>query len=248
MQSRGYFANISQQYAAGRPTYPSAMFEFLCNKSPGLDRAWDCATGSGQAASQLTGRMRYVVATDISINQLDCLPDQQSMSALACSAETSPFRSESFDLVTVGQALHWFHLDAFFEEANRVLKPGGLLAVWCYGACTTSPAVDALYWQLYDRQLGEYWPPGRELVDQSYGTIAFPYQRIETPVFAMEQHWSAQQYMAYLASWSAVDRYKQSHGKDPLPDFENALLSVWEEGVTQKITWPIVMLAGFKPG
>ena len=28
------------------------------------------------------------------------------------------------------QALHWFDTDAFYAEAARVLRPGGVLAVW----------------------------------------------------------------------------------------------------------------------
>ncbi|MCP4490067.1 MAG: class I SAM-dependent methyltransferase, partial [Gammaproteobacteria bacterium] len=35
-----------------------------------------------------------------------------------------------FSLITVAQALHWFNIDFFFKEVKRVLKPGGILAVW----------------------------------------------------------------------------------------------------------------------
>jgi SAM-dependent methyltransferase len=33
---------------------------------------------------------------------------------------------EVIDLVTVAQAAHWFDLPKFFDEANRVLRPGSL--------------------------------------------------------------------------------------------------------------------------
>ncbi|WP_211263129.1 methyltransferase domain-containing protein [Thioalkalivibrio nitratireducens] len=54
-----------------------------------------------------------------------------------------PAYSGVFDLITVGQALHWFDFPAFYAEAARVLRPGGVLAAWGYGLMQVSPAVDA---------------------------------------------------------------------------------------------------------
>jgi len=45
-------------------------------------------------------------------------------------AEALPFPENTFDLVTVGLAFHWFDQEKFLDEANRVLKPGGLLAIY----------------------------------------------------------------------------------------------------------------------
>ena len=45
----------------------------------------------------------------------------------------------SVDLVTVAQALHWFDLPRFYDEVQRVARPGGLIAVWCYQLHTISP-------------------------------------------------------------------------------------------------------------
>ena len=39
----------------------------------------------------------------------------------------------SVDLVLVAQAAHWFDLPAFYAEVARVLRPGGVLAVWSSG-------------------------------------------------------------------------------------------------------------------
>lgn len=38
----------------------------------------------------------------------------------------------SVDLVTVGMAVHWFQLDEFWAEVGRVLRPGGVLAIYGY--------------------------------------------------------------------------------------------------------------------
>ena len=45
----------------------------------------------------------------------------------------------SLDLVTICQALHWLDLDTFYSEAERVLKPGGVLAVIGYHMTRVAP-------------------------------------------------------------------------------------------------------------
>ncbi len=50
------------------------------------------------------------------------------------SFDNLPAADNSVDLVTVSQAVHWFlPIENFYEEVNRVLKPGGCLAVFEYG-------------------------------------------------------------------------------------------------------------------
>jgi SAM-dependent methyltransferase len=51
--------------------------------------------------------------------------------ALDGTAEAIPLPDESADAVTVGQAFHWFDGPAALAEIERVLRPGGALAlVW----------------------------------------------------------------------------------------------------------------------
>jgi hypothetical protein len=52
------FSPVAERYVRARPTYPDALFEWLANEAPALDVAWDCATGSGQAAQSLAARSR----------------------------------------------------------------------------------------------------------------------------------------------------------------------------------------------
>jgi len=58
-----YFSRVSVSYARFRPTYPSGLFADVARHAPALDCAWDCATGSGQAALGLSRHFREVIAT-----------------------------------------------------------------------------------------------------------------------------------------------------------------------------------------
>src|SRR6476661_5086114 len=72
---------------------------------------------------------------------------------------------QSVDLVTAAHALHWFDIGGFFGEAQRVLVPGGALAVWCYGdPKLDDPLLDAMLYRFNRGTVEEYWPPERDLV------------------------------------------------------------------------------------
>ncbi|MHC5016558.1 MAG: class I SAM-dependent methyltransferase, partial [Planctomycetota bacterium] len=53
---------------------------------------------------------------------------------LVGSAENTELAACSFDVVTASQCWHWFDHDAALREADRVLRPGGLLVIahYCY--------------------------------------------------------------------------------------------------------------------
>jgi len=66
IRSEDHFSTIAAAYARGRLGYPAALFDHLSGLCEAHARAWDCATGSGQAVPGLASRFRNVIATDIS--------------------------------------------------------------------------------------------------------------------------------------------------------------------------------------
>src|SRR5687768_7980730 len=129
-----HFSGVASGYATFRPRYPTALFDWLATVAPARDTAWDCAAGSGQATLALAERFGRVIATDASDAQLGSAPAHPRVEYRVATADVSGLPPASVDLVTVAQAVHWFDFDRFYDEVRRVARPGGIVAVWCYGA------------------------------------------------------------------------------------------------------------------
>jgi len=159
---KDHFSDASNDYRLYRPRYPSELFAYLASISPERKQAWDCATGSGQAALELSGYFSKVIATDASSTQIESArcDDKTAVCFRVASAEKSGIEANSVDLITVAQALHWFDIQAFSKEVNRVLKPGGVLAVWTYNLLQIQPEIDAQVNHLYASILNDFWRSG----------------------------------------------------------------------------------------
>lgn len=239
-----YSANAAS-YATYRPRYPRRLFEWLASIAPDRRAAWDCGTGSGQAASGLAEQFAQVMATDPSVAQLAHAVRHPAVAYAAMSAEHSALSSGSVSLVTVAQALHWFDRPSFYAEARRVLVAGGVLAVWSYGLLTLhDSALDEMIRRFHGETVGPYWPPERRLVDEGYRALDLPFTPIAAPVLAMEAEWTLGQLAGYLSTWSAVQRARTATGFDPLPGIVGELRGQWgsEDGL-RRVEWPLVLRA-----
>jgi SAM-dependent methyltransferase len=223
------FSTQAAAYATSRPRYPAALFELLAALAPACDLAWDCATGSGQAALGLAEHFARVIATDLSDGQLRHAERHPRVTYRRADAHASGLDAGSVDVVTVAQALHWLDHAAFFAEVQRVLRPRGVVAVWCYDLVRIAPEVDAVVDRYYHETLRDDWAPERRLVDEHYRTIPFPFEELEAPPFTIELRWTRPRLLGYLRSWSATRAYQERTGRDPLPEVERALERVWPD-------------------
>lgn len=100
------------------------------------DLAVDVGCGSGQSTVVLQPFFKKVFGLDVSSNQIKaarklCVPGCEFR--IGSAEDLSEFPDSSVDLVTCCQAAHWLDLEAFYSEADRVLKPQeGLLAIYGY--------------------------------------------------------------------------------------------------------------------
>lgn len=239
-----HFSRISSGYAAHRPRYPEILFDLLAEASPARSLAWDCGTGTGQAAVGLARRFRRVVATDASASQVRRAAPCPHLRYAVARAEAAPLRAAASDLVTVAQALHWLDLDAFYAEARRVLVPGGLLAVWTYGRGRVDGGrIDAALEHFYVHVAGPFWPPERHWVDVGYEGLPFPFDEVRLEAPEMTEVWSLEQLLGYIGTWSAVVRCREATGTDPVAGLASRLEPLWGEG-RRRVAWPLALRAG----
>jgi SAM-dependent methyltransferase len=187
-----------------------------------------------------------VLASDASARQVLSASPHAGVRYFVARAEAVPLRSRSAGLVTVAQALHWLELPEFYQEARRVLRPGGLLVAWTYGNQRVDGGpVDEVMGDFYHRVIGSYWAPERRWVETGYRTLGFPFDEIPIQSPPMVAEWNLAQLLGYLGTWSAVVRCREVTGGDPLTDLAARLLPLWgDPSSARRVEWPISVRAG----
>jgi len=246
MSFKDHFSGHAESYASFRPRYSPQLFDFAASLPRRRDLAWDCATGNGQAAVDLAERFVRVIATDASEQQIALAVPHPRVEYRRALAEDSGLASGSVDLVTVASAAHWLDFDRFYAEVERVLAPGGALAVWTYNLPRIAPELDPLVDRLARNLVGPYWPPERRWVNEEYRTLPFPFAEVEVPALWMEERWSLDRFLHYVGTWSATTRYLQANGRDPRELIRGELESAWGDPDSPRtIRWPLMMRAGY---
>lgn len=233
------FSESSSLYKKFRPDYPDALYNYLLSLVDSTHKAWDCGTGNGQVAVMLAQHFKEVKATDISQQQLDAATKLDNIEYKACRAGQTPFEDNSFDLITVAQAVHWFDFEAFYTEVQRVAKPQAILAVWGYGLLKITDEIDAYIQDFYNQIIAAYWNVERKYIDEAYQTIPFPFDEIETPTFSITKEWKLKDLEGYLNTWSAVKRYKKTIGENPVDKLITQLSKVWSAATKHTVEFPI---------
>jgi SAM-dependent methyltransferase len=236
---KDHFSGHATAYARYRPTYPAALYDWLAAQVSEPDCAWDVATGNGQAAVELAKRFRRVIATDGSAEQIAQASQAANIEYRVETAEANSLADHSVDLVTVAQAYHWFDHAAFVRELPRVSRPQGVLAIWTYALAEINAEVDRVVRKFYSGPLDAFWPAERRLVEAGYRSLQFPWPELEVPEFLLQQHWSLDDLLGYLRTWSAVQRYQLANKTDPVTEWQAEFATAWGEPEKLTINWPL---------
>jgi SAM-dependent methyltransferase len=247
MTFKDHFSKQAADYAKFRPRYPRELFEYLGGIAPSRLLAWDCATGNGQAAVELAEVFDRVIATDASEKQIANAQPHERVEYRVAPAENSGLQSATVDLIMVAQALHWFGLARFYEEARRVLKNNGVLVASAYKFSHITPEIDQLVnYRYYGEVVGRFWPSERVLVEK-FEELPFPFSKIQTPSFEMIAQWNLEHLVGYLRSWSATQRFIAANQRDPLDEIADELRAAWgNTKQTRRVIWPLTLRVGIK--
>jgi SAM-dependent methyltransferase len=242
------FSAASGEYATARPTYPAALFNALAALAPTTECAWDCGTGSGQAAAGLAQFFDSVQATDASAEQISHAVPHPRVSYQVATAARSGLLDRSVDLISVAQALHWFELPEFYAEVRRVARPSAVLAIYGYDWFYIAPQIDQLVNRWLLQPVQAYWHPRVRLLWDRYRTIEFPFQEVAEPRLGIYLSWTLQQLIDYYRTWSATRGKIAAEGERFLIDAYEALTSVWGDPMASRsVLMPITLRLGRIP-
>ena len=238
------FSTQSDLYAKYRPTYPPELYEYVLRFVTRRDAAWDCATGNGQVARALAAHFKYVFATDISENQLRHAASAGNIVYSLSPAEMTPFADSSFDLVTVGQAFHWFDATAFCREATRVARPGAIVAIWGYVSGKPAHAVDQLLHRWNYDVISPYWEPERKHVHARYETLPFEFELVGKRDIRIVVEWNFDELIGHMRTWSAHQSMLRKAGDAAFLGMAEEMRSAWPDGTTKPFVFDVFMKVG----
>ena len=174
------FTGRAENYAKYRPSYPPAVLELL-REEAGLSRESaiaDVGSGTGKLSILFleNGNRVYGVEPNDEMRATAerLLAGFANFVSVKATAEETGLREASVDIVTAGQAFHWFEPAAARREFDRILRPGGhVVLVWNDWGGTSSPvnqAYDDLLEEfgLFFRQTKHSNASGEEVVSQFY--------------------------------------------------------------------------------
>jgi SAM-dependent methyltransferase len=122
------FARSPGAYERGRPEYPAEAVRHFVELLPARASVLDLAAGTGKLTRPLAAAGLQVTAVEPVAEMRAALPP--GVPALDGTAEAIPLGDAAVDAVTVAQAFHWFDGEAALAEIARVLRPGGVLALF----------------------------------------------------------------------------------------------------------------------
>jgi len=151
----------AQHYAAARPTYPSALYDLILSRCPSLwGQCIDLGCGTGQATVTLAKHFDSVIGIDPSATQLENATRHPKITYIHGTMEdqlVGKFPEQSVSCIVSAQTVHWMDIPKLYEEVNRILVPGGVLALWTYGNVTfpNDPTLEEKVFYLYEDILGD---------------------------------------------------------------------------------------------
>jgi ubiquinone/menaquinone biosynthesis C-methylase UbiE len=245
MGEANLFSIQAEEYSKYRPKYPFELFKFLASVSRGHEKAWDCATGNGQAAIGLAQYFDSVIASDISEKQLANSFKDIKVKYFIASAEDSKIESSTIDLITVATAIHWFDKVKFFKEVKRILKPYGVLAFWNYTYTFISKDIDELIIYYVNEILGEkYWDQQALDVFRNEYTFEIPFEELVIPDIEMSCKWNLEEFIKYLYTWSSAQSYLKKNNTSPINLIYSNLKNLWgDEEERKNIKWKFLFRA-----
>ncbi len=146
------FAADPERYERGRPGYPAAVMETI-GRFAALEphhRILDLAAGTGKLTRLLPRDLRIVAVEPVRAMRQYLARMIAGIDIVGGVAEALPFADQTFRLITVGQAFHWFDAGRAWRQFERVLEADGAVALVWNARDRSIDWVDQI-WSIMDR-------------------------------------------------------------------------------------------------
>ena len=243
----------AENYSKYRPTYPEELKQAILSYmlANGYDESaasltLDIGCGTGISTRLFGSSFTAVCGIDISHEQLKQAVAKQGMNELYVMslAETTCFRDNTFDLITVGQAWHWFNKERFNAEVARILAPNGFIAIFAYSRprIINCEEADALHSKFHFETLGPYWSERRQLVDGHYSSMVLPFDtRLRVDDLFISKQVRLNGFMEYINTFSAVQLInKMNPGNELLGELRRDLAAAIVDSGVEENSNPIL--------
>jgi ubiquinone/menaquinone biosynthesis C-methylase UbiE len=178
------FSSRVENYVKYRPSYPSEILHFLTKKHILSNNSVIADVGSGTGIlSELflkNGNVVYGIEPNVDMRSAGekYLMNYPNFISINGSAEFSPLDDDSIDLITAGQAFHWFDVSKAKDEFQRILRPNGHLV---------------LIWNTRKKKGNPFWEAHEQFV-QKYGT---DYQEVRRGEKSVEGFFNCEKRVLY---------------------------------------------------
>jgi SAM-dependent methyltransferase len=157
MDSTKRFSSRVENYVKYRPGYPQAVLDLLREKCglTGASVVADVGSGTGILTEMFLKNGNPVFGVepnpDMRAAAERLLSRYSNFTSISGTAEASTLKNGSVNFITASQAFHWFDREKARLEFQRILKPGGWVALIWNDRSMTSP-----FSKTYDEILKTY--------------------------------------------------------------------------------------------
>lgn len=136
LNPKGRFSNRVENYTKYRPNYPNEIISFL-NITIGLTKGAiiaDIGSGTGISSKLFLDNGNEVYGIEPNVEMRFAgekyLIHYTNFHSIDASSEYTKLQSKSVDIITSGQAFHWFEPEPTKKEFLRILKPDGFVVIF----------------------------------------------------------------------------------------------------------------------